>query len=52
MSFYDISNDMIIHGMYKLSKLKMRSTAIKRGFNAPNIDVYLPSISDDFIGVC
>lgn len=52
MSFYDISNDMIIHGMYKLSKLKMRSTATKHGFNAPNIDVYLPSISDDFIGVC
>jgi len=52
MSFYDVKNDMIIHGMYKLSKLKMRSTAKKDAKATENIDVYLPTISNDFIGVC
>lgn len=52
MSFYDVKNKMIIHGMYKLSKAKLRSTATKKGINMPNIDVYLPVISDDFIGMC
>lgn len=51
-SFYDVNNKMIIHGLYNLDKTKLRSTATKKGINAPNIDVYVPPMSDDFIGAC
>lgn len=51
-SFYDVDKKMLIHGLYSLTKTKMRSTAKKLGMNADNIDVYVPSISNDLIGMC
>ena len=51
-SFYDVDKKMLIHGLYSLTKTKMRSTAKKQGMNADNIDVYVPSISNDLIGMC
>ena len=52
MSFYDVGNDMIIHGMYRLSKTRLRSTAKARSNASELVDIYLPVISNDFIGIC
>lgn len=51
-AFYDLSNDLIIHPLYNINKTKLRSTATKQDLKKQNVDLYLPTVSSDLIGMC
>ena len=51
-AFYDLSNNFIIHPLYSINKSKLRSTATKQGLKRENVDLYLPHVSSDLIGIC
>ena len=53
-SFFDIDNNKIIHNLYELPKSKLKTTAVKHSsisVSTEKIDMYVPSISDDFIHI-
>lgn len=54
-SFYDIDNKIIVHNLYDCSKSLLKTTAKKYGIDGNrdgNVDLFLPTLSSDFIGIC
>lgn len=51
-AFYDMGNKFIIHPLYSINKSRIRSTATKQNLSRDNVDLYLPTISADVIGIC
>lgn len=51
-AFYDINNKFIIHPLYNMTRSKIRSTATKQNLAKENVDLYLPIVSSDIIGIC
>jgi hypothetical protein len=51
-SFYDITNNIIVHNLYNINKTKIQTTAKKYNTIDEYKDIYVPYISDDFIKIC
>ena len=51
-SFYDITQNILIHNLYNINKVTTKTSAKKIGLINEYKDIYIPYISSDFINVC
>lgn len=49
-SFYDMTQNIIVHNLYNINKTKIKTTAKNKLYEYH--DIYVPYISTDFINIC
>ena len=49
-SLYDVNNNIIIHNLYDLTKVKLKASTSQG--SSKKVDLFIPEISDDFLDVC